>query len=133
ITNKDCLSNLFNQFSFTLVVHAAAHKQVSLLERFPDRAFEVNTAASIRLLEFAKQQDSHFLFISSDKSVEPSGILGISKWLVEAFIIQTQSAKTSIFRLPNIKGSRGSFFSEWEKVLHQKGFIPITDEQSTRF
>ncbi|TNE73508.1 NAD-dependent epimerase/dehydratase family protein [bacterium] len=132
IADVDYLKTLFNTYPISTVVHAAAHKQVSLLERFPERAFRINTISSIELLELSEKNKAQFLFISSDKAVEPTGVLGLSKWLVELYISLTHS-HASVFRLPNIIGSRGSFFSEWEKIYMQKGFIPITDVNSTRF
>ncbi len=131
ISFSEELETLFSRQKFDYIIHTAAHKQVSLLEQFPQRSLTINTLASIQLFEYAKKSDASILFISSDKSVEPVGVLGLTKYLTE-LISSLYFKQVSVLRLPNIVGSRGSFFSEWLDVYKNKGFIPVTDLISKR-
>lgn len=126
------LETLFSGQRFDYIIHTAAHKQVSLLEQFPQRSLNINTLASIQLFEYAKKADTSILFISSDKSVKPFGVLGLTKYLTE-LISSFYFEQVSVLRLPNIIGSRGSFFSEWFDVYQNKGFIPVTDLFTKRY
>jgi FlaA1/EpsC-like NDP-sugar epimerase len=125
------LEEVFESFHIDYVIHTAAHKQVSLLEDFPDRAFKINALASIQLFKIAAKNSCATLFISSDKSVEPIGVLGMSKFIPE-FVIAHNFPDVSVLRLPNIIGSRGSFFSEWLDIYQKKGFIPVTEITTKR-
>lgn len=114
-----------------IIIHSAAHKQVSFLEQFPERAYLVNTLASSRLFDYCSSNNIKMIFISSDKAVEPISILGKSKWLAEIAFLQ-KFTPGLILRLPNIENTRGSFFSTTEINKHSE-FVPITDLNCSRF
>ena len=119
-------------FKPDFIFHSAAHKQVSLVEEFPDRTFLVNTEASLRLFLAAKKRAIPVVFLSSDKAVEPNGLLGASKWFAECAFLKWQ-IPGCVLRLPNIWDSRGAFFLEFSEIFRKKGFIPLTDRNASRY
>ncbi len=67
-----------------LVVHAAAHKHVHFMERFPSEAFRTNVLGTLYLAEAARAAGAErFVMLSTDKAVDPVGVMGLSKRLAE--------------------------------------------------
>lgn len=132
ILNQRVLNQLIERHEPDLIIHTAAHKQVSLLEAFPERAYQINTLASILLFKLAQSSQIPVIFISTDKSVEPISVLGFTKWLAECAFISMQ-VKGCVLRLPNIWQTKGSFFSEFLDLYKVLGFIPLTHTDCERF
>lgn len=132
ILNQTALNKLISYHKPDLIIHTAAHKQVSLLETFPERAYQINTLASIQLFEIAQTTRIPVLFLSTDKSVEPISVLGFTKWLAECAFVSMQ-VKGCVLRLPNIWETKGSFFSEFLDLYKLLGFIPLTHVDCERF
>lgn len=132
MTEYETLNQLIHHFKPDFILHTAAHKQVSLLQQFPKRTFKINTEASLRLFNIAKELAIPVVFLSSDKSVEPSGLLGLSKWMAEIAFLNF-GIRGCIIRLPNLWDSKGSFFTEFPMLIKTNGFIPLTDDESTRY
>lgn len=132
ITNYSSLESTILSYKPDWILHTAAHKQVSLLESFPERAFLINTEASLRLFQLGLTYNIPIVFLSSDKSVEPTGVLGLSKWMAEAAFLWWK-VPGCILRLPNLWDSKGSFFTEFPSLYKKTGVVPLTDMESTRY
>jgi UDP-N-acetylglucosamine 4,6-dehydratase len=120
-----------------IVVHAAALKQIPILEYNPFEAVKTNIAGSQNIIDAAIDQGvTKALLISSDKAVQPINLYGASKLCAEKLFISGNSYSTktcfSAVRYGNVMGSRGSII---EILLRNKNAkkVQITDLAMTRF
>lgn len=121
-----------------IVIHAAAHKYVPLLESNARAAFINNVEGTILpALACARAGDINFVCVSSDKAAEPKNVLGISKRLAELAIsachtLNSRSSFTGI-RLPNVLGSTGSVVPLFLRQASEGGPLTVTDQTATRY
>ena len=122
-----------------VVVHAAALKQVPMLEYNPLEAIKTNVNGSQNVIEAAIDQGvKHVLLISTDKAAYPGNLYGATKLCAERLFVAANSYSAnktafSVVRYGNVLGSRGSIV---ETLLKQKGTtekVTITDPKMTRF
>ncbi len=139
ITNITSMSGLFAEERPHLVFHAAAYKHVPLLETHPDQAIQTNVLGTYYLCHLARQyQVNCFVFISSDKAVDPVNVLGASKRLGEC-IVQAMAqedcgaTRFCAVRFGNVIGSRGSVVPTFIKQIEQGGPVTVTDPMTTRY
>ena len=123
-----------------IVFHTAAMKHIDICEQNPFDAVKTNVIGTSNLLEAALIENiSKFIFISTDKSANPSTTLGASKLLAERLTLNANSyrgkGKTifSIVRFGNVIGSRGSVFQTFSHQIKNNDTITITDGKMTRF
>jgi len=136
VRDLERLQRAFN--GVDIVVHAAALKQVPVLEYNPFEAVKTNILGSKNVINAAVDQNvDKVLFISTDKAVQPINLYGSTKLCAEKLFIDGNSysqSKTlfSCVRYGNVIGSRGSII---ETLLKNKGAdsVQITDERMTRF
>lgn len=136
IKDKNQLAAVFSRYKPEIVFHAAAHKHVPLMEREPQEAIKNNILGSNNLIEIALQNEiERFVFISSDKAIIPTSIMGATKRFTEDQILKNNAAKTifAIVRFGNVLGSYGSVVPLWQKQLAQGKSIMVTDAKMTRF
>ena len=96
ITDEDSLIYTFETFKPSLVFHAAAHKHVHFMENQPEEALRNNYFASVTLMRLAQQYSvRRFVLISTDKAINPSGVMGATKRLSELAMQQIQSESKS--------------------------------------
>lgn len=122
-----------------IVIHAAALKQVPLLEYNPFEAVKTNILGSQNVIDCAiDQKAKKILLISSDKAVSPINLYGATKMVAEKIFIQANSysgGRETIFsvaRYGNVMGSRGSVVSVFLKQA-KNNYLTITDKRMTRF
>lgn len=125
IRNKKTVKEVFNKFD--IVFHAAALKHVSPSERYPREVIETNLLGLVNVLEETKGK---FIFISSDKAVNSSSIMGISKKFGE---IVVRNAGGVVVRFGNVLGARGSVIPLWQESINRGENLNVTDERMTRF
>lgn len=114
----------------TKVFHAAALKQVPPLEKAPMEAVRTNVVGTDNVCRAAYEQDARVVTLSTDKAVEPVGVMGATKMLAEAV---TSSWGFCSVRYGNILGSRGSIIPIWRAAMERGEAVPITDFSMTRF
>ncbi|OGY44935.1 MAG: UDP-N-acetylglucosamine 4,6-dehydratase (inverting) [Candidatus Buchananbacteria bacterium RIFCSPHIGHO2_01_FULL_39_14] len=133
------LSRLQRAFSgVDIVIHAAALKQVPILEYNPFEAVKTNILGSQNVIEAGiDEKVQKVLLISTDKAVQPINLYGSTKLCAEKLFIAGNSyaagqTKFSAVRYGNVLGSRGSIV---ESLLNHNGKdeVKITDEVMTRF
>lgn len=94
-----------------VIFHVAAHKHVPLMEENPLEAFRVNVLGTMNLVELSERLGvKYFVFISTDKAVNPTSVMGLTKRIAELYILSREKNSTnfSIVRFGNVLGSRGS-------------------------
>jgi UDP-N-acetylglucosamine 4,6-dehydratase/5-epimerase len=119
-----------------VVIHAAAIKHVNISEYNPNEAIQTNFIGTKNMLKAAqKNKVSKFLFISTDKVVDPINIMGKSKLLAEKFATGFNSKKISVssIRFGNVIGSRGSVVPKFIDLLKNNKNIIVTSDKMARF
>jgi FlaA1/EpsC-like NDP-sugar epimerase len=139
ILNKGQVDSTFNRYKPDVVFHAAAYKHVPMLELQPWKAIENNIQGTSRLLDATvRHKAGRFVFVSTDKAVRPSNVMGASKRVAE-MLIQCQPQKGnlktrfSIVRFGNVIGSVGSVVPMFKRQIARGGPVTVTDSEVTRY
>jgi FlaA1/EpsC-like NDP-sugar epimerase len=138
IRNHQILEEVFNKFSPEFLYHAAAYKHVPMMEQYPWEAVQTNIFGTVNLVQLAIRFNTEkFVFISSDKAVNPTSIMGATKRLSE-IIVQGQSSnqnKTSfvVTRFGNVLGSNGSVVPLFKKQIEYGGPVTVTHPEMVRY
>lgn len=138
IRDRDRLRLAFEDVD--IVFHAAALKHVSIAEYNPFEAVKTNVIGSQNVIDIALERGvKKVIGISTDKAVNPTGMLGTTKLLMEKLFINANYYKGksptifSCVRFGNVAWSRGSVFPVWKEQLSQKKEIRVTSHEMTRF
>jgi len=139
IQNKEELTKIFEQFMPKIIFHAAAYKHVPMLEAYPWKAVENNIFGTKNLVKIADRFDCEkFVFVSTDKAVNPFNIMGTSKRISE-MIVQNQNviahSKTNFItvRFGNVIGSVGSVIPLFKRQIKAGGPVTVTHPDIIRF
>lgn len=120
-----------------VVIHAAALKHVPLMERHACEAILTNVAgARIAAQAAVSAGAKRFVFISTDKAVDPDNVMGATKRLAELCIgrvLADSGMAVAMVRFGNVLGSSGSVVPLFERQIAQGGPVTITDPDATRF
>lgn len=121
-----------------IIVHAAAMKHVPICEYNPEEAKKTNIDGTRNMINAAiKNKVKKFLFISTDKVVNPSSFMGKTKLKAEKLVLKAnlKSKVTSfaVIRFGNIIGSRGSVLPKFINQVKLNERLTITDKNMTRF
>ncbi|GAB4189785.1 MAG: nucleoside-diphosphate sugar epimerase/dehydratase [Calditrichia bacterium] len=131
------LDYIFNTYRFDFVLHAAAHKHVPLMEKHPYEAVRNNVIGTRNLVEMCVKYDvEKFIMISTDKAVNPTSIMGVSKRIAEMVVIDAakiHNKKFSVVRFGNVLGSRGSVIRVFQNQLANGGPLTITHPDIKRY
>jgi FlaA1/EpsC-like NDP-sugar epimerase len=132
IRDKDTVRDLFADFKPEIVFHAAAYKEVSPMETYPEEAVKTNILGTLNLLHEAKRYEclKKFVNISTDKVVNANSIMGISKKVSEVVV---KNAGGVSVRFGNVMGSRGSLLPIWQRQHDNGEPLTITDERMSRY
>jgi FlaA1/EpsC-like NDP-sugar epimerase len=139
VTNLIKMEQLFQEFHPEIVFHAAAYKHVSLVEENPHEAIRVNVGGTRIMTELAvKYGIAKFVMISTDKSVNPTGVMGASKRICEKVVqskVQIDVGKTQfiITRFGNVLGSNGSVIPIFSRQIQNGGPITVTHPDIYRY
>ena len=123
-----------------IIFHAASLKHVYACEYNPFEAVKTNVMGTQKLIDVAIAEEvDKVIFTSSDKSVNPSNVLGATKLLAERLIIAanyykgSRRTKFSNVRFGNVISSRGSVVPLFIKQIQMGGSVTVTDPEMTRF
>jgi FlaA1/EpsC-like NDP-sugar epimerase len=138
VRDRQRLQVLATRLKPQLILHAAAHKHVPLMEDNPEEAVLVNVGGTANLVEFAREVGAErFVMISTDKAVCPTSIMGASKKMAEMVVRRAAGGdggtRFMIVRFGNVLGSRGSVVPYFVKRIQAGKPLPITDPEMTRY
>lgn len=141
ITNQNEVAKIFQEHQPQIIYHAAAYKHVPVLEKNFAQAIKVNIFGTQKLIDLAiKHQVKSFVFVSTDKAVNPTNIMGASKRIAE-IVVQSRvklnpaetKTKVIVTRFGNVLGSNGSVVHLFEKQIAAGGPLTVTHPDINRF
>ena len=137
IMNADRLRTLFEKYRPEIVFHAAAHKHVPLMEYNVTEAILNNVMGTNNVVDSARIAGvERFLFISTDKAVNPTSIMGATKKIGEVIIQEVAKSNPTKFacvRFGNVIGSRGSVVPLFRKQIAMGGPVTVTHPEVRRY
>ena len=137
ITNKQAMARVFRLYRPQIVIHAAAHKHVPLMERNCIEAVQNNVFGTRNLVELCEEfRVERFMMVSTDKAVNPTNVMGATKRMCE-MIVQSASVwgktRYSCTRFGNVLGSAGSVIPLFRRQIANGGPITLTDKRIIRY
>ncbi len=138
VQNKEQLEWVMANMKPNIVFHAAAYKHVPMMEENPISAIHTNIRGTWYIANLALKYDiDKFVFISTDKAVNPANVMGVSKRICELICrhMQTKSLKSKFIavRFGNVLGSAGSVVERFKKQILQGGPITVTHPEIKRY
>ena len=139
ICDEHRLESVFSECKPEIVFHAAAHKHVPLMESQPAEAVWNNTFGTFFCAQAAQRHNcSRFVLVSTDKAVDPSSVMGMTKRLAELAIaeIQADPAYTTTFcsvRFGNVLDSSGSVVPIFRRQIAAGGPVTVTHPEVERY
>ncbi len=128
---------IFRKYEPEIIFHAAAHKHVPLMENNPSEAISNNILGTRNLISLSiKYNVEAFTMISTDKAVNPTNIMGMSKRIAEIIVLSAanfSNKKFSVVRFGNVLGSRGSVVNIFRKQIVAGGPVTVTDPRMIRY
>ncbi len=137
VTREDDVNRVFAETEPDIVFHAAAYKHVPILEFHPDDAVRVNVLGSHLLARTAARHGTDcFVYISTDKAVNPSSVMGASKRIGEMVVTSMNGLGDVRFcavRFGNVLDSRGSVSTIFRDAISKRRPVTITDPEMRRY
>lgn len=137
ITNTKALRTVFERHHPQIIINAAAHKHVPLMEHNCVEAIYNNVFGTQNLVELCEEYEAErFMMVSTDKAVNPTNVMGATKRMCE-MIVQSASThgkvKYSATRFGNVLGNAGSVIPLFKRQIANGGPVTLTDKRIIRY
>ena len=137
VCDKERVNEVFAKYRPGAVFHAAAHKHVPLMEHCPREAVHNNVFGTLNAVRAADAYGAaRFIFISTDKAVNPTSVMGATKRMGEMIVQYYARTSKTIFtavRFGNVLGSNGSVIPVFQRQIAAGGPVPVTHPDIERF
>jgi FlaA1/EpsC-like NDP-sugar epimerase len=137
VRNRDRMQKVFEVFRPEIVFHAAAYKHVPMMENNPSESILTNVLGTRITANLAHEYGAErFVFVSTDKAVNPTSVMGASKRIAEIYIQSLgKNSKTKFIttRFGNVLGTNGSVIPRFKKQIEDGGPITITHPDVERY
>ena len=137
VTDRQRVREIFAEHGPEIVLHAAAHKHVPLMEQNPCEAVKNNVRGTRLVAEASAEYGvKRLVLISTDKAVNPSSVMGATKRVAELLVQQTayRGATTSVVvRFGNVLGSNGSVVPLFLDQIEAGGPVTVTHPEMRRY
>lgn len=128
---------IFQTFQPEIIIHAAAYKHVPMLEDFPEEAVKTNVAGTKIMADLAIEFGTEkFIYISTDKAINPTSIMGSTKRIGEELLRILNGKNGARFicvRFGNVLGSRGSVIQLFKDQIKRGGPVTVTHADMKRY
>ncbi len=138
ICNYAGTEKVFDKYRPDIVLHAAAHKHVPLMENNCCEAVKNNVFGTLNVIELSEKYGvQRFMMVSTDKAVNPTNVMGATKRVCEMIVqsraVSGSSTTFSSTRFGNVLGSAGSVVPLFKKQIMNGGPVTITDKRIIRY
>lgn len=138
VDDEEGMEQVFSKYRPDIVIHAAAHKHVPLMENNVCEAIKNNVFGTLCCVHMAEKYNAKkFIMVSTDKAVNPTNVMGATKRMCEMIVLShakiSEKTNFNCTRFGNVLGSAGSVIPLFKKQIANGGPLTVTDKRIVRY